>query len=389
MNIERGIIATELRSKLSQNHTSCLFHTKKLLKAAFQQYDLFLHFVPFEFMQISDYYANLRILLKSGLGKSHSSLVFISFDGMTIKRIRELRPKRLCRHYLCLSYHKTDLVELPLLLTCGVCGQAQGAPNCKEHDAGITTGQLFAASNLPILHALSHDGTSILECGETGTWKKLSSAAAGQILPSLYDGLLDFMYGRRLCWEFVFPHLRAKDTIPGVLRQTKKEIDERGLAQDSRIHVYWGRYWRFLDPLGPKTTKIPNVTILVPTFATECDDPCEIFKPIREWRKMEDYLDDWIRYYFSTLPPRVFVMPNDLAPMFCPTAGCAVSIAADPEILEGVFRPDANTWILVREWIRQNMEVLKMGHSWIDRYGRGRGKFKLKPVHARGILAKA
>lgn len=373
LTFKKGLLSSELQPVMFPNSSSCLFQTKKLLAEAFGDYESFLHFIPFEFLPVADYYTNFRILLKSGLGKLHSSLVSISFYGMTIKRIRKPRPKESCKHYLCLLYHETERMELPQLVTCGVCKQEQNAPDEQEADEKLAAGDVFMASNLPILQALAREGTAILECGEAVTWKKLNSEALSQILPVLYDGLLDFMYGRRLCWEFIFPDLRARDTLPDVMLLVRDRMDRLGIAPTQRIHGYWGRYHLYMTALGPKTTNIPKITIIMPDFATSCHDPDEIFKPIRNWQKLEAVWDNWIKYYFSSLPARIFVMPDDLAPELFPVEGCSVSIAEEPRILEGPFRPDENTWNLVCQWIRHNVEVLKTGYLWVKtRYGRKR-----------------
>lgn len=115
LTLKKDLIFSDLQSGMPQNSSSCLFQTKILLDEAFGDYESFLHFVPFEFLPVSDYYTNFRRLLKSGLGRTHSSLVFISFKGSTIKRLLNSHPNDSCKHYLCLLYHKTKGGNFPSL----------------------------------------------------------------------------------------------------------------------------------------------------------------------------------------------------------------------------------------------------------------------------------
>lgn len=49
-------------------------------------------------------------------------------------------------------------------MTCGVCKQGQNAQDEQGAVERLATGDVFAASNLPILQALARYGTAILEC---------------------------------------------------------------------------------------------------------------------------------------------------------------------------------------------------------------------------------
>lgn len=204
--------------------------------------------------------------------------------------------------------------------------------------ARLKRGCIYGFRDLPVLITCDktvNEDESILVCGK-GDFALIDAPAASLLL-NLYDELANAEMAPDWLWQKYLGKTMRRTELRSMKSQIESELRSRGVPIPEKVHAWW-YYWDPADVLGAGGDN--EIIVIGPDFP-------------------------------DGGAPRVVVLPRQLYKLnrrSYPDYAAAVSVSADPQIIEGPFQPDPESWNLIREWIISNRTDLAKGELDTDIY---------------------
>lgn len=246
------------------------------------------------------------------------------FASLYEKRNGRRKPggKKFRRAAMFLLLPKNEEVHTPIFFLADCSGMK------------LQRGAAYHFKNLPLLcnndtmpASPMCEAESTLFCGRGDFF--LADNPETESLPALHEELENTLYMPDWLWEKYFTEKLAKAELANWIENIGKKMRDLGLAMPDKVHGWW-YHWCETTTLRVSDADSGNLAILVPDFR-------------------------------DGGPARILVLPQERYRAnrhTFPEVAAAFSIAEEPRIIEGSWKPDEAAWEHIKKWIKLNREVL-------------------------------